>query len=192
MCLIAPSFGSPSSRLGNSFCLEIGSSEFIIQFSSLFPSILVPVSQNFPWSASLLLGFLVSEDSCRPFRVFTAPCWCCLDTRVFSSENVASLPATLALLLFLATVLCSFVDWSLILVLETFLRCLILGRVSLTEKGMCQGALDHVSPGGASCSVSSRRGIPGVLPGGRRMPLVCWEPSWGRDSAGSRCPLAQP
>ena len=64
-------------------------------------------------------------------------------------------------------------------------------HMSLIEKGMCQCALDHVSPGGAFCSVCSRRGIPGVLPGGRRMPLVCWEPSWGRDSVGSRCPLAQ-
>ena len=63
--------------------------------------------------------------------------------------------------------------------------------MSLIEKGMCQCALDHVSPGGAFCSVCTRRGIPGVLPGGRRMPLVCWEPSWGRDSVGSRCPLAQ-
>lgn len=47
MCLIAPSFGFLSSHLGSSFCLEIGSSELIIQFSLLFPSILVPVSQNF-------------------------------------------------------------------------------------------------------------------------------------------------
>ena len=47
MCLIAPSFGSLSSHLGSSFCLEIRSSELIIQFSLLFPSILVPVSQNF-------------------------------------------------------------------------------------------------------------------------------------------------
>lgn len=55
----------------------------------------------------------------------------------------------------------------------------ILGHMSLIEKGMCRCALDHVSPGGASYSVSSQRGIPGVLPGGRGMLLVCWEPSWG-------------